>query len=280
MNDDVFGDLAAHYVSVAQELSSQAQQAGLLRNPTATGTGREDVYRAFLERHLPRACDVFLGGYIFDTRGNSSSQMDVIATGGNVPRFGMSSGERHIAPLEGTVAVAEVKSRLTKDTLREALDGCASIPLMPESEGILPPYLRVSEARWNDAPYKIVFAYDGLSSDTICAHIAEYYEHNSHIPLFRRPNIIHVLNKYLIMRVTGGMAIANVQGGVEAEQPEQGTFHPLHVVSDVSAMAWILAEVQQNVFSCAHLLYKFGEWHDNIIARITGASRLRSESAR
>ena len=272
MNDDVFGDLAAHYAAVAQELSSQAQQAGLLRNPTATGTEREDVYRAFLERHLPRSCDVFLGGYIFDKSGNSSSQMDVIATGGNVPRFRMSSGERHIAPLEGTVAVAEVKSHLTKETLREALDGCASIPPMPKPEGIVPPYLRVPEARWNDAPYKTIFAYDGLSSDTICAHIAEYYEQNTHIPLFRRPNIIHVLNKYLIMRVTGSVKIADVRGSVEAEQPEQGTFYPFDMAPDVSAMAWTLTEVQYNVFSCAHLLYKFGEWHDNIIARITRAS--------
>ena len=184
----------------------------------------------------------------------------------------MSSGERHVAPLEGTVAVAEVKSRLTKETLREALDGGASIPPMPEAEGIVPPYLRVAKASWNETPYKIVFAYDGLSSDTICAHIAEYYEQNNHIPFFRRPNVIHVLNKYLIIRVTNRVKIANVRGSLEAEQPEQGTFYPLYVAPDVSAMAWILTEVQNYIFSCAHLLFKFDEWHDNIIGAINRGS--------
>ena len=273
MSNDVFGHLAEHYRSVAQELSSQASQAGLLRNSTATGTEREEVYRAVLERHLPRTCDVFLGGYIFDTKGNSSTQMDVIVAGGNAPRFRMASGERHIAPLEGTVAVAEIKSHLTKETLRDALVGCASIPMMPNPQGIVPPYLKVPKARWNDAPYKIVFAYDGLSSDTICAHIAEYYKQNSDIPLFRRPNIIHVLNKYLIIRIAPGVRVVNLGGGAEAEQPEQGTFHPLDVEPDVSAMAWTLNEVQHSVFSSTHLLYKFDDWHNNIIARITGAGQ-------
>ena len=272
MNNDVFGHLAEHYASVARELSSQAQQAGLLRNPTATGTEREDVYRAFLERHLPRSCDVFLGGYLFDTGGNSSTQMDVIATSGIAPRFRMSSGNRYIAPLEGTIAVAEIKSRLTKATLHEALAGCASIPTMPESTGIVAPYLRVDEARWQDTPYKIVFAYDGIAVDTACSHIAEYYQQNGHIPLSRRPNIIHVLEKYTIIRITPDMRVMNLDGS-DSTQLDVGRFHPFVVASDVSAMAWILIALQGKAFECAHLLYKFDRWHDNIIARITRASR-------
>lgn len=138
MKHDVFDHLKEHYASVARELSGQARQAGLLQNPAGVGTEREEVYRTFLERHLPKMCDVFLGGYVFDMIGNSSSQMDVIVTGGNTPRFRMSSGNRYIAPLEGTIAVAETKSQLNKGTLWDALSGCASIPPMPNPEGIAP----------------------------------------------------------------------------------------------------------------------------------------------
>ena len=271
MNDDVFGHLAAHYASVAQELSSQAQQAGLLRNPTATGTEREDVYRVFLERHLPRNCDVFLGGYIFDKSGNASTQMDIIATGGNIPRFRMSSGNRYIAPLEGTISVAEVKSHMTKETLRDALTGCASIPLMPKPDGIVAPYLKVNDSQWQDTPYKIVFAYDGIAADTACAHISEFYQQNSSIPLCRRPNIIHVLEKYMIMRITPGVTVVNLDGSATG-QPQVGQFHPFRVDSDISAMVWTLLALQERALLCGHLLFKFDRWHDNIIARITRAT--------
>ena len=271
MSNDVFGYLAEHYASVAQELSSQAQQAGLLRNPTAMGTEREDVYLAFLERHLPRTCDVFLGGYIFDTSGNSSTQMDVIATGGNIPRFRMSSGNRYIAPLEGTIAVAEIKSQLTKQTLYDALSGCASIPRMPEPEGIVAPYLRMNESSWQDTPYKIVFAYDGIAADTACDHIAEFYAHNSDIPIFRRPNIVHVLNKYMILRITPGLGVKNYDDS-DSDQPEVGQFLPFFVASDVSALALTLTTLQGKAFLSSHLMFKFDGWHDEILARIRKAA--------
>ena len=145
MRFDVFDHLKGHYASVADELRSKAEQTALLINPGDVGTDREGVYRAFLERHLPKTCDVFLGGYLFDLSGKSSSQMDVIVTSGNTPRFRMQDGSRHIAPLEGSVAVAEVKSRLDRDSLRDALEKCASIPRMPDRRGIVPLYLKVPE---------------------------------------------------------------------------------------------------------------------------------------
>jgi len=276
MANDVFGNLAEYHASVAQERSSKARQAKLLAQPTATGTEREDVYREFLERHLPRTCDVFLGGYVFDMLGRSSSQMDVIVTGGNIPRFKMSSGNRYIAPLEGTIGVAEIKSHLTKQTLYEALEGCASIPTMPEPKGIVAPMLRLDEADWNDTPYKIVFAYDGITADTVCAHIAEFYERNSDIPMFRRPDIVHVLNKYMILRIASGIQVTNLDG-TDSDQPEMGQFYPFTVASDFSALVLTLTILQKKAFLSFHSLYKFDGWHDNIVGRITGSPRFRVE---
>ena len=268
MKPDVFAHLKDHYISIARELNSQASQAGLLTNPTGVGTEREEVYRAFLERHLPKMCDVFLGGYVFDLRGNASAQIDVIVTSGNTPRFRMSSGNRHIAPLEGTIAVAEIKSHLNKDTLEEALNNCASIPFMPDHRGIVAPYLKIHDANWQDLPYKIVFAYDGIAASTICAHITAFYNQHQEIPIARRPNIIHVLGKYMIIRKTAGMAVINPGGRPDAIQPEVGQYHPFFTGSDASAMAWTLIALQGNAFLCNSLMYKYGEWHNKIVDRI------------
>lgn len=268
MKPDVFRDLRDHYTLVAQELSSQARQAGLLKNPTGVGTEREDVYRSFLERHVPKMCDIFLGGYVFDMFGNASSQMDVIVTGGNTPRFRLSGGNRYIAPLEGTIAVAEVKSQLNRDTLMEALSGCASIPSMPDPEGIKPFYIRVGQERWEDTPYKIVFAYDGISVEKICRYIDEFYNQHPAIPTAKRPNIIHVLDKYMIMRTTPGTTVFNTDGTPAADQPEIGQFEPFFVDPDASAMAWILIALQEEAFLSNHLLYKYDQWYNKIVERI------------
>ena len=114
MSENAFSDLAKYYGALAEQLASEAKQADLLRNPTAVGTDREEVYRRFLERHVPRLCEVFRGGYVFNLEGVRSRQVDVIVTAGTTPRFEMGSGNQAIAPLEGTVAVAEVKSNLNK----------------------------------------------------------------------------------------------------------------------------------------------------------------------
>ncbi len=114
---DMFDAIEYHFTQMADELRSQANQAGLLNNPADKGAEREEIFRDFLDRHLPASCDVFLGGYVFDAKGNRSQQIDIIVTNDLTPRFRLSSGHRFIAPLEGTIATVEVKSRLDKEGL-------------------------------------------------------------------------------------------------------------------------------------------------------------------
>lgn len=268
MRLDVFDHLKGHYASVADELRSKAEQAALLVNSGDVGTDREGVYRAFLERHLPKTCDVFLGGYLFDLNGKSSAQMDVIVTSGNTPRFRMQDGSRHIAPLEGSVAVAEVKSRLDRDSLRDALEKCASIPRMPDRSGVVPLYLKVHEDHWLDTPYKIVFAYDGIRPKTAYEYVAEFYNQHAHIPIDRRANMIHVLGKYLVMRTTRGMTVISVSGEPREDQPEVGQYEVFTRASDVSAMGWMLNTMHKKALLAHHLLFKYDELHNKIIERV------------
>ena len=273
MNPDVFDQLKTHYESVAKELSSQASQAGLLRNPTGIGTEREVVYRNFLERHLPKTCDVFLGGYVFDLKGRSSSQVDVIVTGGNTPRFRMSAGERFIAPLEGTIAVAEVKSKLDKTNLYEALEGCATIPAMPEPSGIISPLLRVNRMRWDDMPYKVIVAFDAIDKETIHSHITRFYEENAIIPFERRPNLIHVVGKYFLIRFSPDGQVLNPNGTVAAGQPEVGEYRWFDTGPDVTATAWVLDAIRSNAFIAQNSMYKYDAWINEMANRVLSDGR-------
>ena len=142
MSETVFAKLADYYIGVVEELTHQAKQAGLLTNSTDVGTEKEEVYRRFLERHAPSRCEAFLGGYLFDIEGNRSKQIDVIVTAGSSPRFEMGLGNQAIAPLEGTIAIAQVKSNLNKRTLIDALNNLASIPSLRDFNGVLAPYLK------------------------------------------------------------------------------------------------------------------------------------------
>ena len=264
MTQDLFVDLNKHFLSVADELRAKAQQASVLSNTTNIGTEREEVYRTFLERHLPKSCDVFLGGYIFDRHGNRSKQIDVIATSGHYLRFQMSSN-RYISTLEGAIAIAEIKSNLNKEKIHESLDVCASIPTMPDPEGIIAPFLKVNKEGWQDMPFSIVFAYDGISPQLALSHINAYYNDNSHIPVYRRPNVIHVLEKYVILRTTGMVKVYNRDGSVDENQPAVGEYSVFDVNPDVSALAWIIMDLQSKAILNSNLFIKFGDWYNNLI---------------
>lgn len=267
---NVFDRLRAHYEAISEELAGAARQASILDHPTGIGTEREEVYRSFLERHVPKTCDVFLGGYVFNLKGYQSKQIDVIVTGGNAPRFRLSAGNHYIAPVEGTIAIAEIKSRWDKESLQDALEKCASIPPMPDLKKIVSPYLKVSEEKWQDAPYKIVFAYDGISAEMILSHVADFYSKNPGIPVTRRPNIIHVLGKYVVIRKTPEMIVINPDGRPGAIQPQAGQYKTFGTSPDVLAMGWMLPDLQKETFVSNHLFFKYDELHNKIMDRILG----------
>ena len=268
MSGDAFDDLKNHFKAMAIELKSKGEQASVFAHTSDTGTEREEAYRTFLERHLPKICDVFLGGYIFDMNGHKSSQMDIIVTDGYTPRFVMPDGSKHIAHLEGSLAVVEVKSNLDKESIHKALRGCASIPEMPDLEGRINPMFKLSADAWVDLPYKIIFAYDGIEPKITLNHINRFYDENDCVPLHRRPNIIHVLNKYIIIRRTAGTEISNSDGSVSDVTPEIGEYAALTEHSDVSAMLWIINALHQNAFVANHIMYKFDVWHNDIVMRL------------
>ena len=259
MSSNVFPDMARYFQSIVGQLTNEARQAGLLQNPTAIGTGREEIYRRILERHLPSTCEVFRGGYVFNVQGNRSKQIDVIATSGLAPRFEMVPNQQAIAPLEGTIAVAEVKSKLNGRELRRALCNFASLPTIVAPGNALTPQIKVGPEFWWDWPYKVIFAYDGIDKKLIEKHRSEFYQENRDIPQECRPSLIHVLGKYIFVRITPQMTVSNADGSQPSNPTPVGQYRLFETVADVSAMAFMFMALQQRSFIANHMLWKYDE---------------------
>jgi hypothetical protein len=71
-------DLTTHFQNQADRLDREKET--ILENRPDIGDLREDVLLDFLKRHLPKRCVPIKGGFIFDHKGNRSSQIDIIIT--------------------------------------------------------------------------------------------------------------------------------------------------------------------------------------------------------
>jgi hypothetical protein len=67
---------------------------------------------------------------------------------------------------------------------------------------------------------EIVYASDGISESTLFQHLNDFYTANPSIPVHRRPNVVHVVGKYLIRRSEGkGMGVYDIATGQNVTIP-------------------------------------------------------------
>lgn len=266
MSTGAFPKMAEYFNGLVQELTSEARQAGFLQNPTAVGTGREEIFRRLLERHLPDNCEVFRGGYVFNVEGDTSKQIDVIATSGATPRFEILPNLQAIAPLEGTICVAEVKTRLDKRSLTKALDNFASLPRTTDPRNALTPNItNIGENFWWDWPYKVIFAYDAIDKETIFQYISQFYNESPEIPQECRPSLIHVLGQYIIVRWLPEMRARDATGPVSSIDTPVGQYRWFVTASDLSAMAFMFSSLQKRAFLAYHMIWHYDKWIDRLL---------------
>lgn len=251
-----FERLGSYYDNVAKVLKGEADVASIFPNTSDIGISREKVYVDFLIRHAPSKCNVFLGGFLFGANGSESRQLDVLITTDTAPRFNFFSADgngKSFAPVDGCIGVASVKSTLDKAQLEDSLNGIASIPETRGLGNAANPLLHI--ASYDNWPYKIIYASDGLASDTILSHIRNYYLVNSTIPLTRRPDIIHVAGKYVIVRIKPGMVVHS-SDGTTVVLPN-GDFHVFVTNSDRLAITWTIDELQKIASTSTHILFDY-----------------------
>lgn len=257
--------LKAYYSKVREVLRGEAEAASIFPNTSDIGLSRELVYAEFLKQHSPSKCNVFLGGFLFDEDGEESKQLDVIISTDTSPKYDFHNHEgkgKSFGPVEGCLGVASLKSTLDKAQLFDSLKGIASIPATKSLEKRVNPMIQIKD--YDDWPYKIIYASDGLNETTIFGHLKDFYSQNSHIPFNRRPDIIHVAGKYVILRIKRGMSIANTINGSFEKSPKIGTFHSFITNSDLQAMIWTTDELQQKATASNHILFRYSKMINKI----------------
>lgn len=267
MAQTFFQRLRGYYMNVGAVLRGEANVASIFPNTTDIGMSRERVYAEFLRQHAPSKCNVFFGGFLFGDDGQESTQMDVLVTTDTTPQFNFHNSDgqgKSFSPVEGTLGVASIKSTLNKNELEDSLNGLASIPPTGDLNGRISPALSIPN--YEDWPYKIVYASDGISAQTLLGHVNNYYARNSEIPQGRRPNCIHVAGKYVLFRVVKGMVIWNIYEQV-SETSSIGEFHIFTTEPDLQGMLWVLDGLQQRAMTSTHILYSYGQIFNRVVGK-------------
>ncbi len=265
MPQPFFNRLRNYYLKVAEVLRGEADASSVFPNTTDVGMSRERIYADFLRQHAPSKCNVFLGGFLFDDNGIESKQLDVIVTTDTAPRFNFHDTEgvgKSFAPVEGTLGVASIKSMLDKTQLEDALSNIASVPAMKPLEGRVS--LTIMIPNYDDWPYKIVYATRGLEGETVLGHVNSFYAEHPDIPITRRPHLIHVAGKYVIIRIVPGMKVVNITGGSQ-EEPQLGTYKLSTRDPDLHGIVWVINSLQQNAAASAQIFFLYGDLINKVL---------------
>ncbi|KQS45904.1 hypothetical protein ASG38_14940 [Flavobacterium sp. Leaf359] len=260
MAENFYIRLKDYYLQVGKVLRQEAGTSTIFPNSTDIGVSRERIYAEFLKQHLPSKCNVMFGGFLFHKNGQESKQLDIIINTDTTPRFDFNNKDgsgKTFSPVEGTLAIVSVKSKLDKKQLYDALDGIASIPPTESLEKRITGFVNIKD--YEDWPYKIIYASDGLNGETLLKHCDEYYLENPNIPISRRPNIIHVAGKYYIMKVGIEMELLDKKTKKqEVYNSEIGSFSLMHdTESDLQAIIWSIYNIQINCTASNHILFNY-----------------------
>lgn len=108
---------------------------------------------------------------------------------------------------------------------------------------------------YDDWPYKVIYSTDGIAGNTLLSHLNTFYEEHPEILICRRPHLIHVAGKYVIMRAVRGMSLRKASG--EIEQIELGTYRLIIKDPDLQGIVWVLNSLQQNASASIEILYSY-----------------------
>lgn len=176
--------LATDYKDVTQKV----EHMGL------RGAAREDVLKDVIRQLIPEKYRVG-SGLIVDVDNTQSRQQDLfIFDAFNSPIF-MRTESSSVIPVESVYATIEVKSTLTKTTLKQSIENIQSVKTLKHTELVN----SASISSRHNTILGTVFAYTSDSSLEAIAHNVN--EICTTIPISEQPNFICVFDKGLIVNV-------------------------------------------------------------------------------
>jgi hypothetical protein len=258
---------SVYFQGIANELSNTKTISSIFPNISDIGDVRENILVKFLKLHLPNRCAVARGGFIFDTEGNISNQIDILVINDFSLRLAYfdqhSENSKNIQSIEGCLAAITVKSTLNKSELEDSLKNLASIPKMPEDMlDSINPQLN-NRAEYLNFPRKVIFAYSGQSITKTLAQVNNFYNKNS-MEDRQKVDLIVVNNAYCLQRIYKG-------GGVtrDGSKIAEGIFHPMY--SDNNSenfgalpLLWFLMKIQETSLFTPHILFNYQKYFDSI----------------
>lgn len=118
--------LAVLFADFHAKIERELATARKLGHPTEKGDASEQVWNDVLNHYLPRRYES-RKGFVVDSQGAFSQQIDVIIHDRQYSPFVFSFKGTDVVPAESVYAVFEAKQELTADNIRYARDKAASV---------------------------------------------------------------------------------------------------------------------------------------------------------
>jgi len=199
---DVFDDFA-------ERMRADLQLArSTLSHPGAKGTAFEESVRAFLRKHFPPAFEVSTG-FVVDSTGAISRQIDVIVSDANRTPVFYQAGELRVVPVEAVYAVIEVKARIDATSIADVWPNLESVKKLEKRAfyGAMGEYQVVQEAygkTWSVPPvHYFLFAFESGDLMKIAEAIRDYSD-GKRLPAWERLATVCVLDAGIITNEVGG----------------------------------------------------------------------------
>jgi hypothetical protein len=191
------------FARVANQMRLDFEQArSAMSHPLFKGIAFEETYRRFLRSYLPRSLDISTG-FLVDSNGNISNQLDVIISDSGKTPILYSNGDTRIIPVECAYAVIEIKARIETSTLREVLENMKSVRNLRKTayvkvEGPILQYDKLYGKQWEIWPINYyLFAYDSIGMKTLGNNLQLIHQEEN-LPEERRIDMVCVLDKGVI----------------------------------------------------------------------------------
>lgn len=195
--------------ALAKKLATEyATTTDKLEHMGLRGTAREDLLKDVISQLIPEKYRIG-SGTIVDVHETQSKQQDLyIYDAFNSPVF-LKMESNKVVPVESVYATIEVKSTLTKDTLRQSIENIRTVKTLEHNE------LRNSPIVFSrhNVIMGCIFSYTSDSSiETVARNVDEIC---TDIPKSQQPNMVCVFDKGIIVNV-----LKNRAGQIEIDPSE------------------------------------------------------------
>lgn len=233
MANRIFEELLDEQIAIFQNSFSSVsrnaffdEEKGYLIHSGEFGIYREAICRDFLRFLVPKRLD-FDTGFVINTNNEVSTQLDIIIFDAALTPLIQSGARQRFFPIEALCAVGEVKSVVSKQDLREALQKLSKVKVMREfvrQTNLMPdtnPPILSRQHPGNFNP--ILYPYDQVFTFLMC----EKFD-------FKTENLAQEMNSFynantprrhfhnLILSVEDGLICYYEENGVAMMYPEVG----------------------------------------------------------